>query len=818
MINYRSACLVSAIFFAVWASTSLFATSITEVITYASTFPESVGGAQPSALKAELNYDDAVLDAPIAVVMHQFSASSGNFSNYRSNALALRDRGFFVITPGMRGRDGSDGSRDTGAVEIYDIFDAVEAVKEQYPDLVDPDYVYITGYSGGGGNVMSSLTKFPDYWNAGSSFFGISDYGYDATYGWYFHGSGSSHRSIMANDIGNPSGGDPLVLDRYMARASNLASKNNPYAEIHLFVNDDETLTPLYNHQSYYDNALAAAEFAGEFDNITHHIGFPGLYEDFNDDGQNSADELQYWPHQKQNDDQQAAAENWFIDRMAAKQIAPPTLNDSDVLQVPGYLKTQPFALFLGDGEDAAATLNYQLGEGEYTFALAILSSDTSVPTLLQVDASDLAGLMVDIYLDGELVESLAGGDVIETSALAHNSTLTVDFTDRAVPELPILPQPEPLAYWRFESDAGFLVDAGPAGHTLSLGGSTAPSFTALPATPLGEDFPSVIPSTDDDNLGAAELAGTGYFSAGNDAAHQASSFTLEALVSTAGLSSSTQYIASRFTSSGGQRSWSFGITGTGSIPNTSGNGELFFVISSTGSNAEILGSGLTLIPGDDYYVSVSYSPDESVTFRAMNLSAANPTLTTTTVASPFASLHNTTAPLLIGAYNGGSNCWNGLIDEVRLTSGALIESHLLIASGLSHQDWRNHFFTEAEQVDLAIGGSNADPDSDGIENRIEFALGTDPTQPNASPVALTKQGEGLLITFPVVKSPDVDGVLWYAESLLGPWTAVGEGELDTILQSSGFVQTKAYQASLNTSSKQYFFRVDYDVAALPEE
>lgn len=36
---------------------------------------------------------------------------------------------------------------------------------------------------------MSCLTKFPDFFNLGSSFFGISDYGFDPVTSWFFLGA-----------------------------------------------------------------------------------------------------------------------------------------------------------------------------------------------------------------------------------------------------------------------------------------------------------------------------------------------------------------------------------------------------------------------------------------------------------------------------------------------------------------------------------------------------------------------------------------------------------------------------------------------------
>ena len=97
------------------------------------------------------------------------------------DAMAQARRGFVSILVAMRGRDGSEGTRDSGGLEIYDIYDAVEHIKAEplFAGKLDPTNLHISGYSGGGGNVMSALTKFPDYFNLGAAFFGMSDYGYD---------------------------------------------------------------------------------------------------------------------------------------------------------------------------------------------------------------------------------------------------------------------------------------------------------------------------------------------------------------------------------------------------------------------------------------------------------------------------------------------------------------------------------------------------------------------------------------------------------------------------------------------------------------
>lgn len=382
-------------------------------------------GNGPLDLLTELNYDDSRTNAPVVVVMHEYSASTGNLSSMRPYAQRLRDHGFFAIAVTMRGRDGSDGVRDSGGVEIHDIRDAVEAIKADpaFEGLINPSNIHITGYSGGGGNTMSALTKFPDYFRAAGAFFGMSDYGYRPADSWYYNGAGS--RAAQLNiDIGNPNTGGNAVRDRYLARASNLASKNNPYSEIHLFVNSSETICPPWNDTSYRDNAIAAASHAGEFDNIHVHIGGPGKYEDFNGNSINDANELQNWPHGTLNANQQDAGELWYRDRLIAGTIPQPVLNASDVLFVAGYVKTSAFGLWLGDGQNAAGELTYSLAGGSKSFSLEIASSNTAVTGKLSVDTASLAGRQVNVTLNDTSVSSFTGGGVFVHPNLGHGDTL----------------------------------------------------------------------------------------------------------------------------------------------------------------------------------------------------------------------------------------------------------------------------------------------------------------------------------------------------------------------------------------------------------
>jgi hypothetical protein len=256
----------------------------------------------------------------------------------------------------------------------------------------------------------------------------MSDYGLDLDNGWYNNGAnyGGTRTTQLDADIGNPNTGGPVVLDKYRARASNLASKNNPYSEIHLFVNRDEPICPAVNSISYWSNAVAAQSFLGEFTNITLHPGTNGVYYDFNTNGLNEANELQYWAHGNPTGSQQTSAESWYLARLKNGLIPQPRLNDSDELYVAGYVKTRSFEFWLGDGQNAAGTLNYSLSPVKKQFSLGILSSVKTVTGKLKVDTSDMSGLPVEVRTNDILAETFTGGGVYTYNALGDGQTIAL--------------------------------------------------------------------------------------------------------------------------------------------------------------------------------------------------------------------------------------------------------------------------------------------------------------------------------------------------------------------------------------------------------
>lgn len=377
-------------------------------------------------LKAEVNYDDAVTNAPIAVVMHGYSMSS-TVAGVRPNAQRLRDAGFFAVSVTMRGREGSEGTRDSGGVEIYDIYDAVEAVKLRYAAWVNPTNIHITGYSGGGGNVLAALTRFPDYFCLGAAFFGMSDYGFDPIHGWYHCGAnvGGIRTNQLDADIGDANSTWPVVRDRYQARAAWLAASNRPCCEIHLFVNWNEPICPPINSIRFYTNATAA-RLPNDPPRVQLHLGTNGCYQDFNRNGLRESAELQWWPHGEVNADQQAAAESWYLPRLKLGRISAPRLADHGVRIVTGWVRSQPFELWLGDGQNAVAQLTYALTPAKQEFTLKLLSQVRTVTGRLSVNTRDFSRGPLNVYLNGVLVGAAVRGETYLHSGLRDGDTIAI--------------------------------------------------------------------------------------------------------------------------------------------------------------------------------------------------------------------------------------------------------------------------------------------------------------------------------------------------------------------------------------------------------
>ncbi|MCK5607888.1 prolyl oligopeptidase family serine peptidase [Candidatus Pacearchaeota archaeon] len=281
-------------------------------------------------LAALIRYDIGYTNLPVSILMHGWNSDYTAFSEVTVNRFASYKS--LVIVPGMRGRNGADSSRDASAMEIYDIYDAVQYVIDSFADIIDSTKITIIGYSGGGGNVLAACCKFPDFWNLAVDYFGISDYGYNETYGWYQQEPG--RRSAIVNSIGC----EPASCrDNYRSR-NTVEAINNYKSPLYIFhdpddynvevshsrrINEERTICTFYYEDTLYTHAFPA--------------GNPNLI----------------------------TSEALYSSRITTNnRIAIPNTGNYRII---GYLKTIPFEIRLGNRDDEVAQLAYNLMDTIFT-------------------------------------------------------------------------------------------------------------------------------------------------------------------------------------------------------------------------------------------------------------------------------------------------------------------------------------------------------------------------------------------------------------------------------------------------------------------
>ncbi|MFA9479980.1 LamG-like jellyroll fold domain-containing protein [Phycisphaerales bacterium AB-hyl4] len=238
--------------------------------------------------------------------------------------------------------------------------------------------------------------------------------------------------------------------------------------------------------------------------------------------------------------------------------------------------------------------------------------------------------------------------------------------------------QADVIGHWRFENSS----DLGQATVGPNLSQSGTVSYYELPETGPGSAFPTTIPQTGTSNEAAARIlsptADTGYLSSstGVDSADLRSLnvFTFEAFANIESITVSTNnyYLAGQW-GGGSDRRWAVGAE--------AGTGNVLIVTSSAGTNTSVTNTGLTMTAGQDYYIGVALDGENGEATVYLKNLTTDGELQTVTIASGLEILNTIGGdPFVIGRLTTSSNSrWHGLVDEVRVTSGLLDESQLMI-------------------------------------------------------------------------------------------------------------------------------------------
>ncbi|MGB0896878.1 MAG: alpha/beta hydrolase family protein [Flavobacteriaceae bacterium] len=304
-------------------------------VTYTSTIDPSIND-----LYLGYSYDTGWTNLPICLVMHGWNQSASTY--YGEITERIASYGYFAISVGMRGRDGASGARDGSARELYDIYDAIQYIKSSFNTIVNGDSIVACGWSGGGGNAYGFVSKFPDLCQVLVSNFGMSDYGYDVTDGWYYTNTASYGASIVSS-IG-------VITDKNTYRARYAIEQiSNFKGYSYIFHDEDDATVDVINSQNM-------------------HLALTNNHEYI----ETTAIDDPRWIHQTPTGVRPITeAEQIWKNKIFTQKNK--IVSKIGAIKVNGYVVTKRFTIWLGDGVASAdngtnrtATVDYNTITGEY--------------------------------------------------------------------------------------------------------------------------------------------------------------------------------------------------------------------------------------------------------------------------------------------------------------------------------------------------------------------------------------------------------------------------------------------------------------------
>ena len=262
-------------------------------------------------------------------------------TQHRDNVQAVRGDAmeWFFIRPEMRGRGDSAGSPDCNGYELQDAIDAVEYARRHFADkILEPEKVYLSGGSGGGGNVLALLGKFPDYFCRAHADCGVYDYAE-----WFRGDAKGEFRDEMEGQ--GWIGGNPDTRPEAYQSRSGISTVRNILTPLIMFHGENGIRVPAEQARRLMDMAMKCRKCA-----LIHYFELP------NCGGKDHWTDIT--PELKE-----------FRESTASAFMALPSpvirMPRSGCLTVAGYLKTKDFEVSL-DSVDNVAELRYDLDKDAF--------------------------------------------------------------------------------------------------------------------------------------------------------------------------------------------------------------------------------------------------------------------------------------------------------------------------------------------------------------------------------------------------------------------------------------------------------------------
>lgn len=308
-------------------------------ITAAFSVTSSIDAGQSGS--GRFRFDSGLTAMPLVLFLHGWGGNANNLTD--ADLTRWANYGFFAASVDSRQ------SRNVGGREAYDLYDIVQYLTAAYPGRIDPQKVSFVGYSNGGGMALQMACKFPDLFGVTVAYFPMSDFGFDPANGWYQTNPG------FAAGIAEVIGGTPTAVpNRYRA-------KNTP-----------EAITNyrgyLYGYHDADDGQVSVIHSRRIRDVLSGSTRF--AYDE------SSSATTRRYSHANPSGDIITAEADWKGRVLTTPR---PTMPASGTLRVIGFLKTAAFSIWLNNGENAVADLQYNTTTKSYTITPLTGSISVSV-------------------------------------------------------------------------------------------------------------------------------------------------------------------------------------------------------------------------------------------------------------------------------------------------------------------------------------------------------------------------------------------------------------------------------------------------------
>lgn len=326
-------------------------------------------------LAYEAVYTNGAASYPTVAILEGYDGTASDMPSLDKARFA--GYGFFCVFPYLRGRGTSGGSNDSNGYEIQDIVDCINAARVAYPSQSHQTVAYVVGYSGGGGNALGCLSRFPDFFASGVDHFGMSSYSQ-----WWT--DNAAYRTKMNTRIGlDAVTGTPAnVPDLYASRETRAAIANYTGGFLFIF-HDPADATVLPAHSVAVVNAMSGAGLS----NYSYNTGTA-------------------WGHTYPI----PAAEPYWTSQILGYGAW--TVPASGTLKVGGYLDTKRFRLTLGTGLDEFGQVVYDMSTRVFTITATTGAATWTLKLKGQTPSSSISA-------------TINGSTTSQTSDASGNVTFT---------------------------------------------------------------------------------------------------------------------------------------------------------------------------------------------------------------------------------------------------------------------------------------------------------------------------------------------------------------------------------------------------------